>query len=86
MIDAAFVRVCEASLLCLAPVTPDQAAWTVCRGGSRNRNAGLDLAKDVWEKSMISRKNDDYGYEKSFKKSVFTVFVFCKQFKKTRFF
>jgi len=28
---------------------------------------------------MISMKNNDYGYEKSLKKSVLTVFVFCKQ-------
>ena len=37
-------------------------------------------------KSMISMKNDDYGYAKSLKKSVFTVFVFCKKFQKKRCF
>ena len=29
-------------------------------------------------------KNDDYGYAKSQKKSVFAVFVFCKKFQKKR--
>ena len=41
------------------------AAWTGCRGGSRNRNAGLDLAKGVSEKSMILAKSADYGHAKS---------------------
>ena len=40
-------------------------------------DAGLDLAKGVLEKSVISVENDDSGYEESLKKSVLTVFVFC---------
>ena len=36
--------------------------------------------------ALVFVKNDDYGYAKSQKKSVFAVFVFCKQFKKKRCF
>ena len=36
--------------------------------------------------ALVSVKNDDYGYAKSIKKSVFTVFVFCKKIKKSVFF
>ena len=48
-------------------------------------DAGLDLAKVVWEKPMILVQHIDYGYEKSLKKSVFTVFVVCKKIKQSLF-
>ena len=39
---------------------------------------GIGMPALVLEKSMILMKNDDQGYAKSLNKSVFAVFVFCK--------
>ena len=45
----------------------------------RHADAGVGIG-------MILVKKDDYGYAKSFKKSVFTAFVFCRRNKKKRVF
>ena len=42
----------------------------------RHADAGVGIGMPA----MVLVKNDDYGYAKSLKKSVFTVFVFCDLF------
>ena len=43
----------------------------------RHADAGVGIGMPA----LVLVKNDDYGYAKSSKKSVFTVVVFCKKFK-----
>ena len=48
----------------------------------RHADAGVGIGMSA----LVLVKNDDYGYAKSLNKSVFTVFVSCKSFKKNGLF
>ena len=52
-----------------------------CAAG-RHADAGVGIGMPA----LVFVKNEDYGYAKSQKKSVFAVFVFCKKFQKNVFF
>ena len=46
----------------------------------RHADAGVGIGMPA----LVLVKNNDYGYAKSLKKSVFAVFVFCKKFGKIK--